>query len=141
MNAYKALKEKQQQEVNAFPLMFAFTQKQFEQGMKELGLSPSDTDKIYKLGHTGGFYRKTDSNRLREMFERHEREIAEAIAQDTTGDGFIFDMFNYELSNHEYIVTGDVEETLFALGLSIDEVKKDKRLWHGLTKACKAQNG
>jgi hypothetical protein len=53
MNKYQELREKQQAELNAFPMFFAFNQKQFEEGMKSLGLKPTDTKKIYKMGHTG----------------------------------------------------------------------------------------
>jgi hypothetical protein len=62
-----------------------------------------------------------------------------AIENDSTGDGFIFQMFNYELSNHEYCISGDVSNTLEALGFTFDEVNADKRLLHGLKKAIKAQ--
>jgi hypothetical protein len=139
MNRYKALKEKHQQEVNTFPMRFAFSDKQFEEGMRELGLSPEDTDKIYALPGTGGFYKRTDAPTLHEMFDRHEKERQEAIAGDQTGDGYIFDMFYYELGNHEYCYTGSTEQTLDYLDFTMDEINKDKRLKHGLEKAKKAQ--
>lgn len=93
------MKEKHQKEVNEFPMFFAFSNKQFEEGMKKLGLESSETDKIYKFGKIGGFYRKTDVPRLKEMLNRHDEEMEKAIASD---DKFIFDMFHYELGNHEY---------------------------------------
>ena len=133
---YKKMKEKHQKEINEFPMFFAFTKKQFAEGMKKLGLDPSETDGIYKLGGTSGFYRKTDALKLQEMFKRHEDEMKQAMAED---DDFIFEMFNYELSNHEYIYTHDVTDTLNALGLTVDEVKNDKRLIDALQKACKVQ--
>ena len=136
MNDYKKMKEKHQKEINEFPMFFAFNNKQFDEGMKKLGLDPSEEDKIYKLGGTGGFYRKTDATKLNEMFKRHEEEMRKAMAED---DDFIFEMFNYELSNHEYIYTQDVTDTLNSLGLTVDEVKNDKRLIDALQKACKAQ--
>lgn len=139
-NKYNALKEKHQKEVNDFPMFFAFNNSQFEEGMKKLGLKPTDTKKIYKLGNTGGFYRRSDSDALHEMFHRHTEEMSAAIAADPTGDGFIYDMFNYELANHEYGYTGDLEPTLDALGLTMDEIRKDPRLTHGLEKARKNQS-
>lgn len=139
MNAYRELKEKQQAEVNAFPMFFAFSQSQFDEGMKKLGLEPDETDKIYKLGNTGGFYRKSDSKALHDMFDRHDKETEDAIAADETGEGFIADMFSYELSNHEYGYTRDVEPALMALGLTLDEINADQRLVHGLHKAHKEE--
>lgn len=136
MNDYKKMKEKHQEEINEFPMFFAFNNKQFDEGMKKLGLAPSEEDKIYRLCGTGGYYRKTDATKLNEMFKRHEEEMRKEMAED---DDFIFEMFNYELSNHEYIYTQDVSDTLNALGLMVDEVKNDKRLIDALKKACKAQ--
>lgn len=133
---YKKMKDKHQREINEFPMFFAFTKKQFYEGMKKLGLDPSEEHKIYKLGGSGGFYKKSDATKLNEMFKRHEYEMKKAMEED---DDFIFDMFNYELSNHEYIYTHDVTDTLNALGLTVDEVKNDKRLIDALQKACKVQ--
>lgn len=136
-NQYLILKQKHQEEVNDFPMMFAFSNKQFEEGMIEkFGLTKDDTDKICSIGG-GGFIRKTDSKALHEMLDRHAREMQESIDGDTTGDGFIFDMFDYELANHEYSYTWDIEPTLDALGLTIDEVKANDKLLHGLEKARK----
>lgn len=134
MNRYKELKDKHQQEVNSFPMMFAFSQEQFDKGMKKLGLEPSDTDKIYSLGG-GGYYKKSDAEALHEMFNRHEKEMQEAINNDTTGEGFIYNMFRYELNNHEYSYTREIDDTLDALGLTKEEINNSKNLLHGLKKA------
>ena len=139
MNTYLELKQKHQEEVNSFPMAFAFNQKQFEEGMKKLGLKPTDTDKIYGLHGTGGFFRKTDENKLNEMFDRHKEEMKNAVESDKTGEGFIYDMFNYELANHEYVVTYSVDDTLRALGLTAEEVNNNPALLHGLQKARKTQ--
>lgn len=134
-NKYLELTSKQQKEINEFPMFFAFNQKQFEEGMQSLGLKPTDTKKIYKLAGTGGFYRKTDAQKLRDMFARHDKEMADAIAADPTGDGFIYDMFNYELGNHEYGYTHDPEPALDALGLTMAAIKADPRMLHAWKKA------
>jgi len=102
MSAYTEMNNRHQQEVNDFPFFFAFNDKQFEEGMAKFGLSPNDTDKIYSMSNTGGFYLRTDSPRLAEMMARHNKEFADAVAADLTGEGFIFEMFDYELANHEY---------------------------------------
>lgn len=131
MNAYAELINRQQAEFDAFPMKYAFNQKQFERGMKELGLEPTDTDKIYK-SPGGGFYRKTDAPALREMLDRFDREMQEAIAADPTGEGFIYEMFRYELDNHEYNYTQDVTETIECLGFTWEEINADERLLNGL---------
>lgn len=137
MNRYAEMKRRQQKEINDFPMFFAFNNDQFAEGMKKLGLEPHETDKIYKLGGTGGFYRKTDGTKLKELFDRHEKEMADAIAQDTTGDGFIYEMFLYELANHEYCITYEYEDTLMAVGLTMEEIYGNNALVAGLEKATK----
>lgn len=137
-NLYLVLKKKQEEEVNNFPMVFAFNNDQFKDAMEKLGLSVDDTDKIYSIGG-GGYIRKIDSAAMNDMFERHTEEMQTAIASDPTGDGFIFDMFNYELANHEFVINRDVDPTLDALGFTIDEVNANERLIHGLNRAVKNQ--
>jgi hypothetical protein len=138
MNKYAEMKERQQARINALPLMFAFSQKQFKEGMEKWGLTENDTNKIYKLGSTGGFYRREDSKLIFSTFEESAIEMQEAIQADSDGTGFIKDMFLYELANHEYCITYDLEPTLAALNLSEDDVLNDKRLLNGL-KLAKAE--
>ena len=134
MNRYADLKRRQQQEFDAFPMQFAFSNRQFAEAMSALGLKPTDTDKVYRAPG-GGIYRQEDSPRLKAMMDRFDRELQEAIAGDETGDGFIYEMFLYELDNHEYSYTMDTEDTLDALGYTADEVLGDPRLKRGIEKA------
>lgn len=134
MNRYAELKRRQQEEFNAFPMQFAFSNEQFAEGMAALGLEPTDTDKVYKAPG-GGFYRREDSRRLKEMMDRFDRELAETIAADETGDGFIYEMFLYELDNHEYGYTMDRSDTLDALGYTAEEILENPRLKRGIEKA------
>ena len=136
MNTYQQMKDRQQKEFDAFPIGAAFSNKQFEEMMQKWGLTVNDTDKICSLG-AGIYIRKTDKEALCALINRLNKEKQDAIAEDTTGDGFIFDMFVYELANHEYCITYDLEETLDALGLTVEEIKADKRLHYGLNKAIK----
>lgn len=71
------------------------------------------------------------------MQERFVKEREDAIAADKTGDGFIYHMFLYEPANHEYCIAFDLEETLNALDLAMEQINADKRLLHGLRKAEK----
>ena len=116
-NQYQEMRNRQQAEVNAFPMFFAFNKQQFAEGMRKLGLSPSDTRQVCSI-FGGGYCRKSDVAKLNEMFTRHRKELEDAIAGDKTGQGFICDMFLQELENHEYSYTGDVQETLDALGIT-----------------------
>lgn len=138
MNKYAEMKERHQNRVNALPFMFAFSQQQFKEGMERWGLTENDTNKIYKLGATGGFYQCKDSTLIFSTFKQNDDEMTEAIHADPDGTGFIKDMFLYELANHEYCITYDLEPTLVALGYSEDDVLNDERLLNGL-KLAKAE--
>ena len=136
MNAYQEMKARQQKEFDAFPMSAAFSNQHFKDMMEKWGLTVNDTDKICSIG--GGCYiRKTDKEALCALINRLNNEKENAIAADLTGDGFIFDMFVYELANHEYCITYDLEDTLDALGLTAEQINADKRLTHGLNKAIK----
>lgn len=132
MGKYTELKDRQQTEVNEFPLGFAFGQEQFDRMMREWGLNPEDTDKIYSIGG-GGFVRKSDADAMHEMFARHEAE-RKAMMND---DDYLYDMFRYELANHEYGYTYDVSDTLDALGLTLEQINTDKKLSKAFDKALK----
>ena len=94
------------------------------------------TDKIIGIG-AGGFIRKSDLKAYTEMCQRTEKEMQEAIANDKTGEGFIKEMFKYELANHEYCITYELDDTLDALGLTIEEINNNQALKHGLELARK----
>lgn len=135
MNKYAELRQRQQKEFDALPLGFAFSQKQFNEMMEGWGLDPEkDRDKILRIPG-GGYVQKKDADLLHQTVERHDTEMAAAIEEDKTGEGFIYEMFLYELDNHEYGYTRDTEDTLDALGYTAEQVLNDLRLKRGIEKA------
>lgn len=134
MSKYTELKSKQQAEVDAFPFGFAFNQSQFDEMMTKWGLDPKNTEAIFSIGG-GGYIRKTDADAMHKMFDRHEAE-RKAAMQD---DEYLYQMFSYELGNHEYSYTCDLTDTLEALGLTIDEINADPRMAEALKRAIAAQ--
>lgn len=134
------MKARQQKEVNAFPMFFAFSNEQFAQGMQRLGLDPKEKDKIIAFGDTGGFLRKSDEPALLEMLERHRREMKEAIKADKNERGFIYDMFSYELANHEYSWTEDPSEAIQALGLTLEDIENSPIMRRALSRAMEDQH-
>lgn len=142
MNKYLELKSRHQAEVDAFPMHFCFGEEQIRMKFAELGLDrEKDLDKIVVIKGTGGFVLKKDAPALKEMFERHGREMDEAIAGDKSGDGFIYEMFLYELNNHEYGYTYDASDTLRSLGLTIKQIEANPAMKHGWEKAKKEIEG
>ena len=138
MNKYSKVKEKHKKEINNFPFIFAFSNEQLIKNMSKHGLSKNETNKLIQLGH-GTFIKKSDKEKFKEMFNRHEEELKKSINEDLTGEGFIYQMFDYELANHEYCITYELDDTLDELGLTLEEIKNDARLAHGLKKAIENQ--
>lgn len=133
---YQEMKKRQQEELKKIPRKYAFSDEQFKQGMKDLGLNENDTDKIVGIG-AGGFMKKTDVEAYKELQKKHFKEFWTEIAKDTVGDKFIKNMFLYELNNHEYSYTNDITDTLMSLGLSDKDIKENENLRTGLLLAEK----
>lgn len=136
MNSYVALKRKHQKEINDFPLRFAFNKSQFDEMMAKWNLTPEDVDKIYSIGG-GGYLRKCDSEAFHELIERHTKEIETARTENK--DDYLYHMFNYELANHEYNYTGELDDTLDALDLTLEEIKANPIMDEALQRAIKNQ--
>ena len=132
MNPYVELKTKHQKEIDNIPLGFAFNEQQFNEMMSNWGLDIQDTDKIYSLGG-GGYVRKCDSDALHEMFDRHTREREEAIKENK--DDYLYHMFIYELVNRECSYTGEIEDALDALDLTIKEIGKNEAMLDAFRRA------
>lgn len=124
---YLELRKKQDEEFNAFPKFFAFSDEQFKEGLKKLGVKK---DEIVYLA-AGGYLRRSDIKAYDEMNKRHREEFKEACKDIN----FVTSMFYYELNNHEYSYTQDVSETLLGLGISEKALEENPILREGLQKA------
>lgn len=131
-NRYEEYRERTQKRYNEFPQGFAFSNKQLEEQMRKLGVT--DKSELISIGY-GGFIRKIDKQAYLEMIRETNEEKNKLIADDSDGSGFIYDMFYYELNNHEYSYTYDISDTLDALGYTEEDIQNDKRLANGLSKA------
>lgn len=76
-NQYQEMRNRQQAEINAFPMFFAFNKQQFAEGMRTLGLSLSDTCQMCSI-FGGGYCRKSDAAKLDKMLARHRKELEDA---------------------------------------------------------------
>jgi len=129
-NEYLELKKRHQAEIDNFPMFFAFSNEQFNDGMEKFGLDPKETDKVCSI-YGGGYVKKEDADRLKSMFLSQSKEKKQAIENDETGEGYIKDMFEYELANHEYNYTMDASDTLECLGLTIEDIANSQALQKG----------
>ena len=91
MNEYKAMKERHQQEVYAFPLGYAFGNQQFKELMEKWGLDADKKEDLAQVSSLfgGAYILKKDIPAYRDMCRRHREEREAAIAADQTGDGYI----------------------------------------------------
>lgn len=120
---YIEYKEQQIKQVSELPIKYAFGKEQFKSMMAGWGLTENDTDKIYRLGDTGGFYLRTDAEAVRNYFNK-ENDL-EKLMQDET---FREDAFLYEMNNHEYAINTyqgdwDVLSCFTNKRLKYDEIK------------------
>jgi hypothetical protein len=132
---YGEFRKAERDAINALPIEFAFSKEQFEQGMKNLGLTVDDKDKVCAMPFCGGFIRKTDTKTVIDTFIFYSRELDRLMLDDD----FAVDAIRYELDNHEYGYTGDPSDALEALGLprSISELDdRMKSLFSKATKLC-----
>lgn len=147
MIRYEELKDSQGEKIDAFLMkyaFFAFNEDQFREGLRKLGVPEEEAGaRLYRMGDTGGYYLKERAEEYRKLWEELDKEIRDAIHDPETGPEFAFQMFHYELLNHEYGYTGDTWETLNGLGLTLEEIQADPIMSEALEKAKKAilQNG
>jgi len=110
---YVEQKQKHMSEINAFPMFFAFTEQDLEEGLGKLNAKPSE---VYSIPF-GGFIRKTDKLSFFNLLQRHDQEMKKSFEDDN----FLIDAIEYELSNHEFCYSQDPQYTLNALGISLED--------------------
>ena len=132
MVSYLELKEKHQKEYNEFSeknIFYAFSNEQFEEGLKKLGFkfgvkSPKVKEKITTLYGAGDYIPKSKVKDLKDLWRRQDEERKAAIKADKDGNGYCYEMWLYELNNHEYGYTYDPTDAMKALGLTFADLEK-----------------
>lgn len=132
MEKYVEMKERHQKMVDSLPLKFAFSDEQFEKAMQELGLTKHDVDKVVSIG-AGGFCLPETAEKLVEYYKQFDKEEQKAFKNDE----FLQSAFEYELANHEYIITYDLFDTLSSLNITEEEYQKNERYQDIMKKAIK----
>lgn len=127
MSKYLELKNENQKRFDDFSKehiywIFAFSDKEFERKLKEHNLKK---DEIVSIGH-GGFIKKEHRELyLNKLNELNNNDPFKQIIHD---DAEVKKAFIYELANHEYCITYNVDDALDALGITLEEIKNDERL-------------
>jgi len=111
---YYEIKSRISQELNDFPMRFAFSNQQFEDILTEWNIAPED---LIRIPH-GGFIRRTDKQAFLDLYKRHDQEMEDFLKDDAA----LIDAMRYELANHEYCITYDADDALRVFGLSVDSL-------------------
>ena len=116
--AYLKLKEKQEKEMNDFPIAYAFDGKQLEEALEKLGATKEECVTVFNMGDV---IKKVDVPRFKEMLKRHKEEILEAMKDEQ----FAEEAFLYEMDNHEYAInwTGD-EDVLACFNMTTAKLRE-----------------
>lgn len=134
MCKYLELKKENQKKFNDFSKkhiywIIAFSKKDFNDKLTELNLSIDD---IVSIG-AGGFIKKSDKEKYLSLHLNSMKNIIDVIKDD---DEELKKAFKYELGNHEYCVTYDLDDTLDALGITRKQLQEDSRMALIMNKAC-----
>ena len=116
---YIDFKERQQQEVNNFPIAYAFNDEQLQRALEKLGVE-STRECVTVFGH-GDIVKKEDAPKLVAMLRRHTKEMQEALLDETFAEA----AFLYEMDNHEYAINWDGDDdVLNCFGLDFEKLKE-----------------
>lgn len=131
LNKYVELKNRHQNELKQIQLIYVFNRKDLNDGLKKLGLKKTDVDKLIPLN--GGCYTTIENiKKLNKLLKKQNKKLKDEIRKDKDGTDFIYDMFSYELANHEYTYTRDLSDTLNVLNISETDIKNNPNLKNGL---------
>ena len=141
METYQELKARHEKEVNSLPLGFAFSGEQFEE--MKLNLGVKENNELYRIGNTGGFYRKVDSVLILSTFKRHEEECQKAIFTESgINVDYVQSMFYFEMCNHEFGINWDGKtEVLSACDITetqLNSIPELKQAWNAAKKQYNA---
>lgn len=115
---YLKLRDRQMEELNSFPIAYAFDEKQLEEALEKLGATKEECVTIF--GH-GDIVKKENAKKFVDMLKRHTDEVKEAL-QDKD---FALAAFLYEMDNHEYAINYDGDgDVLGCFGMEIDDLEK-----------------
>ena len=124
---YKKWKENKQKDFDKLPIYWAFGEKQFKELLQKLNLqdTPEDLKKLVSVG-CGGIMRKCDLYLLKAHNNTFSTEILKRWL--TSNLKFAYSAFKYEMTNHEYYYTYEIDDTLEALGINFEDIQNNALL-------------
>lgn len=107
--AYLDLQDRQRQEINSFPIAYAFSDQQLEEALEKLGAT-STYECVTVMGH-GDIVKKENAKPFLDMLKRHVKEVQDLVLSD---DEIAEAAFLYEMDNHEYAINWDGDEDVLS---------------------------
>jgi len=115
--AYLDLLDKQREELNNFPIAYAFDDNQLEEALKKLGATKAECVTIF--GH-GDIVKKENAPKFIAMLKRHTQDVKDLITNDKD---IAEAAFLYEMDNHEYAINWDGDDdVLRCFGMDYDDL-------------------
>lgn len=127
MNKYKEMSDRHMAEFEQFPCHFAFNDEQVQEALEKLGAT---VDEIWRIPE-GGIIRRSDAKAYAQMKLRWAKERKQALSDPE----YVYEMFRYELANHEYGYTMDLTDTLETCGVTLEMLDENPMLKNALNKA------
>ena len=117
--AYLDLQEKHRQEINEFPIAYAFSNQQLEEALVKLGAKSKD-ECVTVFGH-GDIVKRENAKPFLDMLKRHTKETQEAMKDKEFAEA----AFRYEMDNHEYAINWDGDDDVLAcFGMKYEDLKE-----------------
>ena len=124
---YRKWKENRQKDFDKLPIYWAFGEQQFKELLQKLNLQDTSEDlkKLTNIG-CGGIMRKCDLYLLKQHNETFSSEILKKWLKNNFN--FAYDAFKFEMANHEFGYTYEIEDTLYSLDLSFKDIQQNALL-------------
>ncbi len=107
--AYLEMKKRHVEELNKFPIAYAFNDEQLKEALVKLGVESID-ECVTVCGH-GDIVKRENAPKFIAMLERQASEVKEALKNDAD---FAYEAFRYEMDNHEYAINWDGDDDVLA---------------------------
>ena len=105
LSQYLDMVKRHIQEIEEFPMKYAFSEEQLQEALKQLGAKREECISFY-----GCIMKKSDIPKYKEMCAKQEAEIRKALKNEE----FAKEAFRYEMDNHEYAINWEGDENVLS---------------------------
>ena len=103
--AYLDLQDRHREEINAFPIAYAFSDEQLKEALEKLG-AKSVKECVSVMGH-GDIVKRENAKPFLDMLKRQAQEVKDLLISDPE---IAEAVFLYEMDNHEYAINWSADE-------------------------------